>query len=274
MLCFSRIMASPSMAFRAIKQNGSMRAGEMFTRDKLCHKRHLTVINVNSVRLRTYRTNRKIRRNFSCRFFSSSRHQNARHESFSEKNKTLALYALSAVVGVLGGSYAAVPLYKIFCQATGFGGTTQKVDVERAKTLTPVENGRVLKITFNADTSDVMPWKFRPSQKEVKIVPGETALAFFKAVNKSDKPITGVATYNVTPMRAGIYFNKIQCFCFEEQRLGPKEEVDMPVFFYVDPEFLDDPLMDGIKTLTLSYTFFKTDHEDEEEREAGNNAMV
>ena len=117
-----------------------------------------------------------------------------------------------------------------------------------------------------------MPWKFRPSQKEVRIVPGETALAFFKAVNKSDKPVTGVATYNVTPMRAGIYFNKIQCFCFEEQRLGPKEEVDMPVFFYVDPEFLDDPLMDGIKTLTLSYTFFKTEHEEEELEEEERNA--
>ena len=99
---------------------------------------------------------------------------------------------------------------------------------------------------------------------EVNIVPGETALAFFKATNKSDKPVTGVATYNVTPMRAGVYFNKIQCFCFEEQRLGPKEEVDMPVFFYVDPEFLDDPIMDDIKTLTLSYTFFKTEHVEEE----------
>eukprot|EP00943_MAST-04B_sp_MAST-4B-sp1_P004711 g4711.t1 len=193
----------------------------------------------------------------------SQRQYHARRKEYTEKNKTLALYALSAVIGVLGGSYAAVPLYKIFCQATGFGGTTQKADVERAKTLTPVKDGRVLKITFNADTSDVMPWKFRPTQKEVKVVPGETALAFFKAVNKSNEPVTGVATYNVTPMRAGIYFNKIQCFCFEEQRLGPKEEVDMPVFFYVDPEFLDDPLMDGIKTLTLSYTFFKTEHEED-----------
>jgi cytochrome c oxidase assembly protein subunit 11 len=181
-----------------------------------------------------------------------------------DRNTRLALYAASTVVGVLGGSYAAVPLYKIFCQATGFGGTTQKADMERAKTLTPVKDGRVLRITFNADTSDTMPWKFRPSQREVNIVPGETALAFFKATNKSDKPVTGVATYNVTPMRAGVYFNKIQCFCFEEQRLGPKEEVDMPVFFYVDPEFLDDPIMDDIKTLTLSYTFFKTEHVEEE----------
>ena len=132
----------------------------------------------------------------------------------------------------------------------------------------------MLKITFNADTSDVMPWKFRPSQKEVKIVPGETALAFFKAVNKSDKPITGVATYNVTPMRAGIYFNKIQCFCFEEQRLRPKEEVDMPVFFYVDPEFLDRSFDGWYQDFDLVMSFFKTDHEDEEEREAGNNAIV
>ena len=185
------------------------------------------------------------------------------HQGVHQRNQRFLLYGLATVVGVVGGSYAAVPLYKIFCQATGFGGTVQKASEVRARTLTPVENGRVLKITFNADVSDVMPWKFRSSQKLVTVVPGETALAFFKAKNLSDKPITGVATYNVTPMRAGIYFNKIQCFCFEEQRLMPNEEVDMPVFFYVDPEFLKDPFMDGIKQITLSYTFFRTDHSEE-----------
>ncbi len=91
-----------------------------------------------------------------------------------------------------------------------------------------------------------------------QVVPGETALAFYTAYNPTDKPITGVSTYNITPMRAGLYFNKIQCFCFEEQRLRPHEEVDMPVFFYVDPAFLDDPAMDTVKSITLSYTFFRT----------------
>ena len=266
MFCTKLIQLSRQARIRSTKRtihcNNNLKYCNYSSINKQTWKSHNTMYKTNICK----QWNNSIIRNFS-----SSQQHHARRKAYTEKNKTLALYALSAVIGVLGGSYAAVPLYKIFCQATGFGGTVQKADMERAKTLTPVKDGRVLKITFNADTSDVMPWKFRPSQKEVRIVPGETALAFFKAVNKSDKPVTGVATYNVTPMRAGIYFNKIQCFCFEEQRLGPKEEVDMPVFFYVDPEFLDDPLMDGIKTLTLSYTFFKTEHEEEElEQEEGN----
>ena len=112
---------------------------------------------------------------------------------------------------------AAVPLYKIFCQATGFGGETQRASVEKFEKMTPSTSGRLLRITFNADTSDTMPWSFKPSQRSVEVHPGETALAFFRAKNNTDEPVTGVATYNVTPMRAGVYFNKIQCFCFEEQ---------------------------------------------------------
>ena len=182
------------------------------------------------------------------------------HQTRSQENQRFLLYGLATAIGVIGGAYAAVPLYKIFCQATGFGGTTQKADSKRTDMLTPVENGRLLKVGFNADCSDAMPWKFRAVQQTVTLVPGETTLAFFRAENLSDGPITGVATYNVTPMRAGIYFNKIQCFCFEEQCLLPNEEVDMPVFFYIDPKFLKDPLMDGIKQITLSYTFFRTEH--------------
>ncbi|CAE7942858.1 Cox11, partial [Symbiodinium sp. KB8] len=93
------------------------------------------------------------------------------------------------------------------------------------------------------------------------VVPGQTALAFYRAYNPSDKPITGVATYNVTPMRAGLHFNKIQCFCFEEQRLRPREEIDMPIFFYIDPDFVSDPAMKNIRNVTLSYTFFNTGEE-------------
>ena len=106
-----------------------------------------------------------------------------------------------------------------------------------------------------------MPWSFKATQLEMKVSPGETALAFYTVKNKEDYAITGVATYNVDPPQVGIYFNKIQCFCFEEQRLGPKEEIDMPVFFYIDPEFVKDPSMYNCRNITLSYTFFKTGDE-------------
>lgn len=112
-------------------------------------------------------------------------------------------------------------------------------------------------VRFAASTSDSLPWKFVPQQREVSVVPGETALAFYTAVNNSDEPVVGVATYNVTPAKAGAYFNKIQCFCFDQQRLRANEEVDMPVFFYIDPSFEDDPQMDPVKDIVLSYTFFK-----------------
>eukprot|EP00049_Salpingoeca_infusionum_P007973 m.128628 g.128628 ORF g.128628 m.128628 type:complete len:175 (-) comp13875_c1_seq1:280-804(-) len=115
----------------------------------------------------------------------------------------------------------------------------------------------VLRCRFNADTSANMQWKFRPQQKEVKLVPGETALAFYTATNPTDKAVTGISTYNVVPYEAGLYFNKIQCFCFEEQRLNPNESVDMPVFFYIDPEFAEDPNLVDVDDITLSYTFFK-----------------
>lgn len=195
-------------------------------------------------------------------------------EELSAKNQRTFVYASSIIAGVLGLAYAAVPLYKVFCQATGFGGEVKRADIEKFEKMTPSTTGRLLKITFNADTSDTMPWSFKPSQRYVEVHPGETALAFFRAKNNTDKAVTGVATYNVTPMRAGVYFNKIQCFCFEEQRLKPREEVDMPVFFYVDPEMEDDPHMDGVRTLTLSYTFFPTQHPEEEEELAKLEAAI
>lgn len=111
-------------------------------------------------------------------------------------------------------------------------------------------------MTFNASVSDVLPWKFVPQQREVRVLPGETALAFYTATNKSDHDIIGVATYSVTPGQVAPYFSKIQCFCFEEQRLNAGETVDMPVFFYLDPDMLNDLNMKGVETVTLSYTFF------------------
>jgi cytochrome c oxidase assembly protein subunit 11 len=121
-----------------------------------------------------------------------------------------------------------------------------------------VADHRRLRITFNGSVSDVMPWKFTSQQREVRVLPGETALAFYTATNKSDEDIIGVATYSVTPAQVAPYFSKIQCFCFEEQRLNAGETVDMPVFFFIDPDFVNDPTMNKIDTITLSYTFFST----------------
>eukprot|EP00730_Choanoeca_flexa_P019109 TRINITY_DN9323_c0_g1_i2.p1 TRINITY_DN9323_c0_g1~~TRINITY_DN9323_c0_g1_i2.p1 ORF type:complete len:235 (+),score=30.64 TRINITY_DN9323_c0_g1_i2:162-866(+) len=175
-----------------------------------------------------------------------------------QENADTAIYIASTTIFVLGFAYASVPLYRAFCQATGYGGTVNKHEEDRLKVedMVPVED-RQIKIKFNADTSATMQWSFKPQQKEVSVVPGETALAFFTANNPTEKPIVGISTYNVVPYEAGVYFNKIQCFCFEEQRLNPNEEVDMPVFFYIDPEFAEDPNMLKVREITLSYTFFK-----------------
>lgn len=116
---------------------------------------------------------------------------------------------------------------------------------------------RIIKIQFNADIGASMRWNFKPQQHEIKVAPGETALAFYTAKNPTDSPVIGISTYNVVPFEAGQYFNKIQCFCFEEQQLNPHEEVDMPVFFYIDPEFANDPKMELVDTIMLSYTFFE-----------------
>jgi cytochrome c oxidase assembly protein subunit 11 len=148
------------------------------------------------------------------------------------------------------------------CQQTGWGGQPVKsaahssTSGDPAVRLQPVTSSRRLRITFNASVSDVLPWKFTPEQREVRVLPGESALAFYKATNKSPEDIIGIATYSVSPAQVAPYFSKIQCFCFEEQRLNAGETVDMPVFFYIDPDFVNDPLMQRIDTVTLSYTFF------------------
>jgi cytochrome c oxidase assembly protein subunit 11 len=189
------------------------------------------------------------------------------------------LYYLTALVfGMVGLTYAAVPLYRTFCQATGYGGTVQRKETVEEKIARHTESGTVTEreivVQFNADVADGMQWKFTPTQREVRVKPGEGALAFYTAENKSSSPITGVSTYNVTPMKAGVYFNKIQCFCFEEQRLLPGEQIDMPVFFYIDPEFETDPRMDGINNLILSYTFFKVSEENTADTVNNNNSSV
>ncbi|KAL1508534.1 hypothetical protein AB1Y20_004633 [Prymnesium parvum] len=184
----------------------------------------------------------------------------------SAKDYSLAASMLAVALGAVGLSYASVPLYRIFCQATGFGGTVKThgaADGEANEYNLPKDpaalpNNRPLKVTFNTDVNGDLPWSFKAVQKSVTVLAGQTSLAFFEATNHSKEPIIGVATYNVAPMQAGQYFNKIQCFCFDEQRLLPGETVDMPVFFYIDPDFLTDRKMHRVNTMTLSYTFFRS----------------
>jgi len=160
---------------------------------------------------------------------------------------------------VFGMTWAAVPLYRIFCQSFSYGGTVQhSEDGEKVAAMETLKNRKLI-INFQADTAAAMTWNFKPQQTKIELSPGETALAFYTAKNPMDRTVIGVSTYNVVPFMAGQYFNKIQCFCFEEQMLDPGEEVHMPVFFYIDPEFADDPSMDGVGTITLSYTFFEAD---------------
>ncbi|XP_005806787.1 cytochrome c oxidase assembly protein COX11, mitochondrial [Xiphophorus maculatus] len=186
-----------------------------------------------------------------------SRKSRGQEEEWRTRNKTVLTYIAAAGVGMIGLSYASVPLYRLYCQTTGLGGAAVAGhDTDQVETMKPVKE-RIIKVTFNADTHASIQWNFRPQQTEIYVVPGETALAFYRAKNPTDKPIIGISTYNVVPFDAGQYFNKIQCFCFEEQRLNPHEEVDMPVFFYIDPEFDDDPRMARVDTITLSYTFFE-----------------
>ncbi|KAF3359525.1 hypothetical protein VDGD_01977 [Verticillium dahliae] len=189
---------------------------------------------------------------------------------YRRKNATVAYYTLSIILGTVAFSYGSVPLYKMICQTTGWGGQPVRAhgpdstydDADLAARLVPLTSSPRIRVTFNASVSDVLPWKFTPQQREVRVLPGETALAFYTATNNSDRDIIGVATYSVTPAQVAPYFSKIQCFCFEEQRLNAGETVDMPVFFYLDPDMVNDLNAKGIETVTLSYTFFKAKYDD------------
>ena len=174
--------------------------------------------------------------------------------SLAFRNRRLALISFTVAVGMVGASYAAVPLYEIFCRVTGYGGTTQVAETAPEKALE-----RSMTIRFNADVGRKMPWQFEPAQDRIEVKVGEQALAFYRAKNVSGRTITGTATFNVTPSKAGLYFNKVACFCFTEQELADGAEVDMPVTFFVDPEIVNDPNLNDVTTITLSYTFFETE---------------
>jgi cytochrome c oxidase assembly protein subunit 11 len=167
------------------------------------------------------------------------------------RHGAVAAVCVSLVVGMGALSYAAVPLYKMFCQVTGFGGTTQRVEKPSSGVI-----DRMITVRFDANVSPALPWKFEPVQRTVTARIGENVLAFYTATNTSDRVIKGTAAFNVSPDPAGKHFNKIECFCFKEQTLQPGETVEMPLSFYVDPKLVDDRDAAWVQEITLSYTFY------------------
>lgn len=166
-------------------------------------------------------------------------------------NRFVAVVCLAFFGGMLGMAYAAVPLYAMFCQITGYGGTTQRVEQFSDRIL-----DREITVRFDANVAGGLPWDFKPVARSVTMKIGETALAHYTATNMFSVPTAGRATFNVTPQIAGSYFNKVECFCFTDTTLKPGETLDMPVLFYVDPDIVDTPELKDVKTITLSYTFF------------------
>ncbi len=180
--------------------------------------------------------------------------------SLAQRNRNLSMGLLASVLGMLLLSYAAVPLYRMFCQVTGFGGTTREASVNSV--VNSVESrpifARKIKIHFNSDIDPKLPWHFSPTQANLSVQVGAQNLVFYEAQNLSDKAVSGHATFNVTPHKVGQYFVKTECFCFKEQILKAHEKVQMPVSFYIDPAIMDDKQLDDVENITLSYTFFKS----------------
>ncbi len=173
-------------------------------------------------------------------------------------NTKTALMAGMIAIGMVGMGFAAVPLYQIFCQVTGFGGTTMRASEAQAATIKATN--KQMTIRFDANQRG-LPWEFKPENPTEKVTIGARDMTVYLAKNNSARPVTGMATFNVSPAQAGQYFSKIQCFCFVEQTLRPGEQVRMPVLFYVDPKIMDDPNTRDIQEITLSYTFYPVDEE-------------
>lgn len=161
-----------------------------------------------------------------------------------------ALFAVAGVAGMTGLGFASVPLYNLFCEATGLDGTTNRAEVA------PGATGTKITVAFDSNVSPKLDWAFRPEVEQTMVDIGARDMEFFTATNRSARPVTGTATFNVSPAQAGKYFTKIECFCFTEQTLQPGETVRMPVIFFVDPKLRDDPDARDIDTITLSYTFY------------------
>jgi cytochrome c oxidase assembly protein subunit 11 len=166
-------------------------------------------------------------------------------------NGVIVASCLAFVFGMTGMAYAAVPLYDMFCRVTGYNGTTKRVEQASDVIL-----DKKIKVTFDANIASDLPWVFKPVQREIELKIGETVQIEFEATNMAKKATTGQAVFNVTPMAAGAYFNKVECFCFTETTLQPGEDMKMPVVFFIDPEIVKAVETKGINTLTLSYTFY------------------
>jgi cytochrome c oxidase assembly protein subunit 11 len=169
------------------------------------------------------------------------------------------------VMGSLG--WASVPLYDLFCRVTGYGGTTSQAEQGSDRVL-----DRTVTVRFDASTDRDMPWTFKPVERTMTVRLGETGLAFYEAHNPTDQPVAGTASYNVAPYAAGLFFTKIDCFCFEMQVLQPGESVMMPVTFFVDPDMVDDREAKYLHTITLSYTFYQTDLPDAQQAQLAPDA--
>src|SRR5215212_498859 len=170
----------------------------------------------------------------------------------NRRNGTTVVLLAAVVFGMVGLSFASVPLYRLFSQATGFGGTTRSAAAAPGQIA-----DAIVTVRFDAMTAPELGWEFRPLESAVRVHPGEQREVLFRAVNRSAETVTGTATFNVTPTKTGIYFDKLQCFCFNEQQLKPGESRDMGVVFFVDPDLLTDPSTSDVRTITLSYTMFR-----------------
>lgn len=173
------------------------------------------------------------------------------HKGQGARNRLVVICAALIVVGMVGATYAAVPLYFLFCRATGFAGTTQ------VATAAPALKGqRMLTVRFDANVAPGLPWTFEPETESIPLRTGATATVYFKVRNRSAQATAATAVYNVTPAVSGGYFDKISCFCFSEQHLGPNESAELPVVFFLDPRLEQDETMNGVAEITLSYTLF------------------
>lgn len=176
---------------------------------------------------------------------------NAPIDDLPRRHRRVAMICASVVVAMVGMAYAAVPLYRLFCQVTGYGGTTQRAERPSNMILAQTVNVR-----FDSNVSRGLNWEFTPLQRTIDVRVGENTLVYYKARNLSDHPLTGTASFNVAPDGVGAYFNKLECFCFTEQTLQPGESIEMPVSFFVDPAMMDDKDARRIRQITLSYTFY------------------
>jgi cytochrome c oxidase assembly protein subunit 11 len=188
----------------------------------------------------------------------------------NRKNGKTALILFVLAGGMVGLAFASVPLYQLFCQVTGYGGTTVTATIKPTETVTV--DAPVITVLFDSNVDSALPWSFTPDQKKIKVRIGEESLATYTAKNWGNREIIGNATFNVTPHKVGQYFQKIECFCFTEQKLVPGQEVSMPVLFFVDPEILKDSSAMDVRNITLSYTFYRAPADEEMQNKSDKTA--